>query len=41
MNQKEYERAHLIITEFDKEDVITTSQMDPPNTDPYEGGFFP
>lgn len=47
-----YERAQLAITEFDVEDVITTSgaspvdptdpvsPTDPPPLDPYEGGFF-
>lgn len=33
-----YERTKLVITEFDAEDVITTSGTD---LDPFEGGFFP
>lgn len=38
-----YERTKLIITEFDVEDIITTSGEDPvsppPAYDPYEGIF--
>ena len=48
---KKYERINLIITEFDAEDIITTSganpnpnphedTTDPPPLDIYEGGFF-
>lgn len=36
MNTDNYVRTVLVITEFDAEDVITTSGLDP---DEYEGGL--
>ena len=39
MKQENYERTGLIITEFDAEDVITTSAL---TSEEYEGGLpFP
>lgn len=38
MNQENYERTALIITEFDVEDVITTSALF--NPDENEGGLY-
>ncbi len=37
MNQKEYQKLELIITEFDTEDVILTSGVTDPDLDKYEG----
>ena len=34
---EDYERIKMIITEFDEEDVITTSGVEPLRYNPYEG----
>ena len=39
MQAEEYERTELTITEFDSEDVITTSGGEP-RRDPYEYRLF-
>ena len=38
MKNEKYSRVEMIITQFDKDDVITTSLL-PPSGDPYEGEF--
>ena len=43
MNKETYERLLMDVTEFDVEDVITTSGLEPVGglvSDPYEDGFF-
>lgn len=37
MNIDYYERTELTITEFEEEDVITTSSIEQDPRDPYEG----
>lgn len=36
---KTYQRASLVITEFDVEDVITTSGITPDTTDPQDNPY--
>ena len=35
--KEEYERIEIAVTEFDSEDVITTSEMEPLRYSKYEG----